>query len=235
MRLANHRHRLRSPGRARAASEAGITLVEVIVVVAIIGVIAAYSLPSLAPAQRRLHALRTDYARVLDFIDRARFGAMNGASDWLLTMETDKLGATLAMGPDDGWNQVGLIGLNIRANMYSLDDNNLSMFTDSERNDNVLSAAETVSSFTLSDHVKLLPVFGDDIAPGTYMCPTWIRFRHDGSVQTSGGSGQLTVLWLADENFNVAAPQMSSLDGRQEWTKPIIVLPTGAAYLPFED
>jgi hypothetical protein len=67
------------------------------------------------------------------------------------------------------------------------------------------------------------------------MCPTWIRFRHDGSVQTSGGSGQLTVLWLADENFNVAAPQMSSLDGRQEWTKPIIVLPTGAAYLPFED
>jgi hypothetical protein len=207
---------------------------EIVIVVTIILVVAVFSLPSLSPAQRRLRALQDDYTRMLDFIDRARFGAMNGASDWLLVMETDKLGGQLRIGPDDGWNQA-MTGLNVRAKIYSLDDSNLSMFNDAERNDNSLSTTEQVAASSLTAHVKLLPAFGDDSTPGVFTCPTWLRFRHDGVVQTSSGVGSMTVLWLADESFDTADPKMSSLTGKQEWVKPIIVLPTGAVYLPFED
>jgi prepilin-type N-terminal cleavage/methylation domain-containing protein len=216
-----------SSGADTAWSQRGITLIEIVIVVAIIAIVAVFSLPSLSPSQRRLHALQSDDARILDYIDRARFGAMNGASDWLLVLQKDRIGGQISLGPDDGWKQ-GMIGLNARAAMFSQDDNNQGMFDVSERGNHSLSDTERIGSINLSMHVKLLGSFG------TFACPDWIAFRHDGKVETSAGVGGITVLWIADENFNATDPDMSSLSGQQEWIKPIMILPTGAVYLPFE-
>jgi type II secretory pathway pseudopilin PulG len=208
-------------------------MIELVIVVAIIAAVALMSLPFLGEPQRRLRSLQKDQQNVVNLIDRARFGAMSGSTDWLLTLDPNTPNGQLALGPDDGWTR-DLGAANIRSQIF--DPNNADLFDPNELGNNALSDSETVTTHRLSPSVKLLSDFGGESSFANFQCPTWIKFRHDGSVESNLGAGSMIVLWLVDiKYFQTGLNRyLSEMQDQEEWVKPVVILPTGGVYIPLD-
>ncbi len=80
---------------------AGFALLELLIAVAILAILAAVTVVGTSMMGGRLADLRGDRARLLSFLDRARFGALTEAGAWI--MEIDCGQGKVSIGPDDGW------------------------------------------------------------------------------------------------------------------------------------
>ena len=214
----------------------GITLIELVIIVAIISTVAIFSLPMLSGTQRRLAALGKDTHNMVNLIDRARFGAMSGAADWLLTLDPNQPGGQVVLGIDDGWRGTLGAAANYREQMF--DPTNDTLFNPDEIGNGALTDNEVITRYRFATNVLLMSDFGGSGDYTNFQCPTWIRFGHDGGLSSNLGIGTMIVLWLSD--YEEGNPHftmnryLSDMAGKEEWIKPIVILPTGGVYLPLE-
>ena len=132
----------------------GITLMELVIVVAIIAAVAIFSLPMLSGTQRRLAALSKDTHNMVNLIDRARFGAMSGAADWLLTLDPNQPGGEVVLGIDDGWRGTLGAATNFRERMF--DPKNDTLYNPDEIGNGTLTDKEVITRYRFAANVILM-------------------------------------------------------------------------------
>ncbi len=202
-----------SGGILRHRRAVGFTLLELLIALAFLAILGTLTLVATSMMGSRLADLRGDRARLLSLLDRARFGALTEASQWMMMIDCD-LGK-VAIGPDDGWlgtYTAPTRGVAMRRDYYSGSPD----FSEAQRRDGVLQGVERVAEMSLHPTVRFL-----HDPPNGYECPGSIAFAVDANI------GSLRILWLADDSFSTSLSRSS----QKGLVRPIVVLPSGAVHL----